>query len=107
QAMERVREVLGTPITVHCWIRPMAVNCPGSRYHGRDYNAAVGGSKNSPHITGAAVDWHSTDPCDLIRAKLKPRLEQLEICVENLPGSNWVHVDTYPPRRNTGRFFRP
>ncbi len=106
-AMDAVREFLGTPISVHVWIRPTKANCPSSPHHGQDYNAVVKGAKSSPHIKGLAVDWHSTGTCDEVRTKLKPELERLNICVEDLPKSVWVHMDIMPPRGGTRRFFLP
>lgn len=43
--MEKVREIIGAPITVNSWFR-----CP-------ELNAAVGGAKNSDHMIGCAVDF--------------------------------------------------
>jgi hypothetical protein len=105
--MDKIRDFLGTPITVSVWIRPKAVNCLGSVHHGQDYNAFVKGAEFSAHIKGLAVDWVSKDKCDDIRAKLMPELENFGICIEDLPGSNWVHTDIGSPRPNGGRCFKP
>lgn len=110
EALEFVRYALGAkPTVVHCMIRPTAVNCPGSERHGQDYNAFVKGAKRSAHIPGLAVDFHIVGTeCDLVRARLRPRLEEFEICMEDLPGSSWVHIDLLPPAAHGGaRFFKP
>jgi hypothetical protein len=111
QAMEFVRAALGgRSITVHCMIRPSRVNCPGSPRHGKDYNAAIGSkAKRSPHILGLACDFHAVGlDCDEARAILLPRLDELEICMEDMPRGNWVHVDLYNPSAHGGRrFFKP
>lgn len=106
-AMEKIRDYLKTPISIHCWIRPNSVNCPGSEYHGKDYNAHVKGAKASAHITGRGVDWSNNSNCDFVRVQLLSKLEGLGICMENLPGSNWIHIDTLPPRGGKTRFFKP
>jgi hypothetical protein len=126
KAMDRAREFLGMGITVTVWIRPSKVNCPEfdpktvvvsdkdprraaklKALNNLDYNAFVGGAKSSAHITGDAVDWVTKITADKARELLKPKLEEFELCMENLPGSNWVHTDTRPPRTSTGRFFKP
>jgi len=105
--MELVRQELGRPLLAHCWIRPTSVNCPGSAYHGRNYNALVGGAKNSPHIDGEAVDFNPVAmTCGDARAVLLPKLEEFQIRMENIEG-NWVHIDTRQPLAGHPRFFRP
>lgn len=125
-AMDKVRDLLG-PISVHIWIRPKKANTPSSfdpkavkiaaadpkravkekALAELDYNTFIGGAKQSPHIRGLGVDWHAQVTCDEARAKLLPKLEELGMCMEDLPGSNWVHTDILGPRGNTGRFFKP
>lgn len=126
QAMDGVRDLIGTPISVSVWIRPKKVNCPTfdpktikidekdprkdakkKALAALDYNAFIGGASASAHIVGMAVDWTSKGTCDAIRAKMKPELDKLGVCVEDLPGSNWVHCDIKPPRGFGGRFFKP
>lgn len=126
-AMDKVREFIGTPISVTVWIRPAKVNCPGfdpskikisatdpkktakeAALKALNYNAFIGGASSSSHILGKAVDWVSgAQSCDSLRAKLLPKLAEFSLCMEDAPGSNWVHNDTMPPRGNTGRFFKP
>lgn len=107
--MDKVRELINLPIGVHVWMRPGSVNCPGSQYHGQDYNAFIKGAKRSPHKQGQGIDWSAKGlTCDEIRKKLEPKLEELGLRMEDLPGSNWVHNDTYPASVSGGRrFFKP
>lgn len=105
--MDKVRDFLGTSITVHTWIRPSSLNCPGNPRHGQNYNAAVGGAAGSAHRYGKALDWSSPGvSCDELRARLLPKLDEFKLCMEDLPGSTWVHNDIFLPRK-TGRFFKP
>jgi hypothetical protein len=105
KVMDKIRDELGRPISVHCFIRPAVVNCPTSPNHGKNYNAFVGGAKNSAHLLGLAVDWSCGENCDLTRAKLLPHLDQFNIRMENLPKASWLHIDLMPP--NPNRFFKP
>ena len=42
-------------MNIHCWIRPLKVNAPESRYHGSNYNKFVGSSR----FSGAnSSGWH-------------------------------------------------
>lgn len=103
--MDLIREFLNAPINVHCWIRPV-LNNPSSKYHGQDYNAFVKGAKNSSHRVGLATDYSASGlNCDDVRAKLEPKLEEWGLRMENLSGSNWVHVDSAPVIST--RYFKP
>lgn len=110
QKMELIRTVFDKPIIVHGWGRPTYVNCPGSEYHGIDYNAYVGSTADeSAHITFQAVDYHvagmgAVNGCAKVRAALLPRLEEFGIRMEDLT-SAWVHNDNYPVKHK--RFFKP
>jgi len=104
--MDEIRELIGLPISVHCWGRPTSVNCPGSKFHGADYNAFVKGSKTSAHRSFKAVDWSAKGKtCDQSRAILEPKLEQLNIRMEYAPGTNWVHTDIDPASKSGGRRY--
>lgn len=107
ETMDKIRELINLPITVSCWIRPKVANIPEHVQNGKDYNSLVGGAKASAHIYGKAVDWTTKATCDEIRARLLPHLDALGVCVEDLPGSNWIHCDSLLPRLNGGRFFKP
>ena len=107
--MDCVREFLGAPISVHVWIRPAAVNCPGDSRSGQDYNAFVKGAQKSTHLVGKAVDWsvvgkRSAAECAEIRTKLLSKLEEFGIRMEDING-NWIHVDTGAVINK--RFFKP
>lgn len=104
QTMDKIREFLASPISIHCWLRPM-LNCPGHANHGQDYNAFVKGAKASKHKSGLAVDWSAKGKtCDQVRTQLIPQLEAFGIRVEKLDGSNWVHTDIGQPI-NGVRYF--
>ena len=106
EVMEKIREFLGLPIIISCWIRPSSVNCPVSVYHGKNYNQFVKGSKNSAHIVGLATDWYiKGKKCDDIRLLLVPKLEEFKIRLEDFPGSNWLHTDIAPVKYK--RLFIP
>lgn len=127
EVMDKVRELVGKPIGVHCWVRPNKANCvivPSQVQWSRDpavrkmqevalatldYNAFIGSTaKRSPHISGKAVDWDCGESCDETRKKLMPKLEEFNMCMEDVPGGPWVHLDIYEPAIHGGkRFFKP
>ena len=108
--LDSVREFIGLPFHVHCWIRPIKANCPDSRYDGQNYNKFVGSvALNSAHIPGKALDFHvdnfgGVNGCHEIREKLLPKLEEFELRMEDLEGM-WIHLDNAPVTKN--RFFKP
>ena len=108
--MEKIRELQNRPIFVHCWIRPLKVNRPGTQFHKKNYNKYVGStSRRSPHIFGRAVDFHvagfaGPKKCAEIRNMILPNLQRWNIRMENIEGG-WIHIDNYPVRNR--RFFRP
>lgn len=106
EVMDKIREFLGKPISVHVWLRP-TLNNPSHAKHGQDYNLFIKGAKASAHKVGLAVDWSCRDyTCDKVRELLLPKLEEFNIRVEDLPGSNWVHTGTdWKPGKS--RFFKP
>ena len=106
QWLDRVRDFVGRPIKVHCWLRPGKVNCPGTTWHGRDYNAAIGGAPKSAHRLGRAVDWSCGEDCATTRTKLKPKLEEWGLRMEDVTGQ-WVHLDDMPVGPSGKRFFKP
>ena len=109
-ALQKVRDQLKRPIIVHCWIRPLKANCPGSQYHRKNYNKFVGSTATtSAHIDGRAVDYHvsgfSGDTgCQTVRNTLVPMLEEYGLRMENKVGA-WIHNDIAPVKVN--RFFVP
>lgn len=94
--MDSVREHFSMPVIVHVTYRPPA------------YNTLVGGAPHSAHTQGKACDFHiSGSTCDAIRQKILEDniLETLNLRMENLPKSSWIHLDTANPSPN--RFFIP
>ena len=99
--MDVVRDFYGIPINIHCWIRPVSVNNKESVNHGMNYNiAAHSTAKNSPHITGRAVDFHFSNfsgpaGCKEMKARLTPHLEEWGLRMEDHTVA-WIHLDDYP-----------
>jgi hypothetical protein len=107
QFVDQVREFLGKPVSIHCWIRPTSVNCPGSPHHGGNYNIAAGSTAtHSAHIVGRAVDFDCGENCDITRAKLEPKLIPWKLRMEKKPASPWVHLDNMPTQ-DAYRYFIP
>lgn len=93
--MEIIRKFFGRPINVNSGVRPVV------------YNKLIGGSIGSAHIDGEALDFSIKDlTADHVRLMLIAKLDELDIRMENLPGSKWIHIDLKPPGI-TGRFFIP
>lgn len=95
---EVVREFLQMPMIVINGYRP------------REYNKQVGGARFSKHIEGRALDFYcpkylSAKKCSIIRNKLKPKLAEFGIRMEDIDG-DWVHIDDAEPGPS-GRFFKP
>lgn len=96
--LDQVRDHFGAPIIVHCAFRPT------------EYNKLVKGAKNSPHLYGMAVDFHIQDlDCDDVRKRIldDKLLETLNMRMEDMPGGDWVHLDTRAPSSPSHRFFKP
>ena len=79
--MEKVRIILGAPISINSWIR-----CP-------DLNAAIGSKPTSQHILGEAVDFiapHFGSPTDICKCLIDNRImvgfDQLIL------EHTWVHI---------------
>jgi zinc D-Ala-D-Ala carboxypeptidase len=81
--MERVRALLGAPIRVTSWFR-----CPA-------VNAAIGGARNSAHMSGLAVDFK---PTNMTLAEAFNRIRRSDIPFDQLilertkDGAAWVHI---------------
>jgi hypothetical protein len=97
QTMDLIREFIQHPITVICWIRPVAYNS----------DPRIGGAPKSMHITGRAVDWTIGQDCDNIRKLIFPQLAFWNIRMEDLPHSKWIHVDNKEVSNDKFRFFKP
>ncbi len=95
--MDTLRQFFGKPINVHVSYRP------------EEYNKLVKGALNSSHKFGMAVDFHVKDiQCDIARQMILDNklLESLSLRMEDLSGSNWIHIDIREPGPS-GRYFRP
>ena len=95
--MERVRDLLGgKPIRINSWLR-----LP-------DVNVAVGGSRQSSHMDGWAVDFTCSsygDPYAICKALKESNLQVDQVIHEF---GRWVHISFAPQMR--GQFltiFRP
>ena len=97
--LEDIRAILGgRPLKITSWYRP------------EKYNEFIGGAKKSMHALGLAVDFNCKDiSCDLIRVKLLPHLEILDIRMEVGDGRNRVHIDLKRDvkLKPEQRFFKP
>lgn len=71
------------------------------------YNSLVGGSPNSSHIQGQAVDFVVFGrPSPDIRQLLLPELDRLQIRMENKDTPH-VHIDCKPVQAGGSRYFIP
>lgn len=86
--LERVRALLNQPIKINSWFRSI------------DVNKAVGGSKNSQHMLGQAVDFTCPDFGSPTLVALEIAKQAKIIGVDQLIlESSWVHVSfTLNPR---------
>lgn len=89
--LQPLRDKLGCPVIIN------------SGYRNPDYNASVGGVKNSQHLTGCAADIRPQDASkfsEMIEIIKQMPFDQL------LEGKGWCHVSWTPhsiPRRD----FKP
>lgn len=89
QMLERVRELLGVPITVTSGYRSPAVN------------AAVGGRTSSDHLKGMAADIVAPgfgDP-HAVATAIAPHVSTLgigQLILEGIKGKQWVHLSIDP-----------
>lgn len=96
QKLDWIRKYFNSPIKVTSGLRP------------KIYNQIIGGAFASAHMTGEALDFQVKDKtADQVRASLIPLLKRLEIRMEDLPGSNWVHIDLKLVGKHQARFFKP
>lgn len=95
--MDKIREFLDASVNVHVTYRPAA------------YNKQIGGSLNSAHIKGLAMDFDVGDNCDVTRNKILQTdlLDKYDMYMENKPGSGWVHLNCNDGVKRFNRFFTP
>lgn len=99
QRLDKVREFFNAPITVTSGLRVSS------------YNKEIGGATQSMHMMGGAADiivkgYDGGKGCDKARLELTPFLESFDLRMEDLPGANWIHLDTRKPG-HSGRYFKP
>ncbi|MBA4010778.1 MAG: peptidase M15 [Phenylobacterium sp.] len=94
EAMERVRAILGVPITVT------------SGYRSPPLNDAIGGSPTSAHTLGLAVDFVADRfgaPLDICRKLVEARVRFDQLIEEG----TWVHISFDPRMRGQVLTKRP
>lgn len=80
QALDKIRDYFGRPVTVHCWLRPEA------------YNKLVGGATRSSHIIGLATDFSIPGVSiedikkEIVSKKLYPGRGEWDT-------TTWIHLD--------------
>ena len=91
-----IHDYFDAPFNVHCALRPSSVNCPGSLYHGKDYNHFVGGAAHSTHIVGLAIDFDVVGKSvDDVMIQAKAQLNNWQLSWEqngSASGRNWCHA---------------
>ena len=96
--MEKVRELLASPINVNSWIR-----LP-------DVNVAVGGSKVSSHMDGWAIDFTCKGfgtPFEVCKAIEKSNIKFDQMIYE-FGDKGWTHISFAPEMRQQKlTIFRP
>lgn len=97
--LEKIREIVDSPIRVTSGLRPEA------------YNRHIKGAYLSQHRFGAALDFQVENFPGIqgaahVRGLLLPYLDDLKIRMENIVGS-WVHIDSKQVKDGDRRFFRP
>jgi len=98
--LQKISNLLNKDLVILSWLRP-------SNYNDWKSPHGVAGAVNSSHTKGMAVDFSIPGMiADDVRVWLEPKLEEMKLRCENLPKSNWVHVDIRTPGPG-GRFFRP
>ena len=109
--LDIVREYIGRPIQVHCFIRPVKINAPGTPYHEQNYNQLVGGAQNSAHIYGNACDFNfegrdTAEGCQEMRDLLIPKLADFGLRMEDRIGP-WLHMDRNKVPAGGNYYFIP
>lgn len=93
--LQQIRDYFGLPINITSWLRP------------KPYNTLIGGSQDSAHIYGMAIDFVVEGlSADDVRSNLLSRLDDFKIRMEDKPGSSWCHIDHKEAIKGK-RFFKP
>jgi zinc D-Ala-D-Ala carboxypeptidase len=98
EVFEPLREWVGEPIKIN------------SFYRSPDLNTAIGGSKNSQHCKGQAIDIDDTY-CSATNAEMftyiKNNLDFDQLIWEfgNASNPDWVHVSYVSPEKNRNRIL--
>ena len=96
--MEKIRELLASPINVNSWIRLPEVN------------VAVGGSKVSSHMDGWAIDFTCKgfgNPLEVCKAIEKSNIKFDQMIYE-FGDKGWTHISFAPEMRGQKlTIFRP
>ena len=95
ETLEVVRDILKSPLKINSGYRP------------NEYNILIGGSLNSYHTKGMAVDILPIK-VSVHKAKiaLNGFLEDLDCRMENNGRGGWIHLD-HGKVGKSGRFFKP
>lgn len=108
--LDFVRDFLGKPITVNCWIRPISANT-GDSHQGQNYNALKGGATHSTHILGSATDFEvSGMSVDDVMRLITPKLSTFQMSAEangSAVNRNWIHLQSVAMPDGTYRVFNP
>jgi len=102
--LDIVRDFIAKPFNVNIWIRPVVTKADGTVV---DYNALIGGAKNSAHKVGSAVDFNITGmTAQEFRDKVgETKLEEWKLRCED--GVSWVHLDQNPVGASGNLIFKP
>ena len=86
KSLEKVRDIVGKPITINSWFRS------------KEVNKAVGGSQTSAHCLGWAIDTRVTGmtPLELCKIVAKSGLKFDQIIHEY---GSWMHISFDPKYR--------
>lgn len=100
--LDLFREYLNSPIIVNVWIRPVTKDKTGKDV---DYNALVGGAKNSSHKVGQAVDFMVKGySAEQVRQKVKDKLPEWGLYMED--DVTWCHAQSRPTASGS-HIFKP
>ena len=75
-----------------CYDRPMIIT---SGYRSQAHNSAIGGSPNSAHVQGRAVDVAVTgsDAYDLIRLAIEHKFTGIGVAQRGAHNKRFIHID--------------